>query len=241
MEKRDLPHNIKKTISDFVDNLKDVYGSNLISVMLYGSAASGEYSGKHSNVNVAIILPDASLSSIAKTLPFINKRKFLMINPMFFTEDYIKRSTDVFPIEFMDLKENHIILYGKDVLEDIEIDIKNMRFQCEQEIKSKIINIKRLYLRTANMNILKNILFKSITSSIHILRNLIRLKGKTPPYAKGEVLDKVAQEFQIDIASLQKILDAKKNNLKLKPPEIKNLFSSFMETLEAVSDKIDHI
>ena len=58
-----------------------------------------------------------------------------MINPVFFTEDYIIRSTDVFPIEFLDMKENHVTLYGKDLFEAIAVDTKNLRFQCEQEIK----------------------------------------------------------------------------------------------------------
>ena len=241
MKEMNLPNNVKKVIDEFVKNLDSVYGDNLISVMLYGSAASGEYTLKHSNVNMMIILKDTSLDNLAKISQFINKRKFMVINPVFFTEDYIKCSTDTFPIEFMDMKENHIVLKGKDVLKDINIDIRNLRFQCEQELKSKIINIKRLYLRTTNTTLLRKLLFKSVSSSAHILRNLVRLKGKEPSYKKEEVLNQVAQEFGINTAPLQNILDARNKNLKLSRPEIENLFISLIETLETASDKVDHL
>ena len=234
-----LPGNIKKTIEGFIKSLKGIYGDDLISVILYGSAASGEYAGKHSNINIAVILKDTSLDVLSKASRILNKRKFLIMNPVFFTEEYVKRSTDVFPIEFIDMKENHVVLYGKDVLNEINIDVKNLRFQCEQELKSKIINIKRQYLMTTSTFMLKNLLFKSLTSSVHILRNLVRLKGKTPSYAKEEVLKAVVKEFDVDAAPLLTILDAKNRNARISRQEVDRLFNFLVETLENVSDKVD--
>lgn len=241
MKEMNLPNKVKKVINEFVKNLESVYGDSLISVVLYGSAASGEYMLKHSNVNMMIILKDTSLDNLAKISQFINKHKFMVINPVFFTEDYIKHSTDTFPIEFMDMKENHIVLKGKDVLKDINIDIRNLRFQCEQELKSKIINIKRLYLRTVNTALLRKFLFKSVSASAHILRNLVRLKGEEPSYKKEEALNQVTQEFGINTTPLQNILDARNKNIKLIRPEIENLFTFLIETLETASDKVDHL
>jgi predicted nucleotidyltransferase len=236
-----LPDKTKKIINEFVEQLEGAYGDCLVSIILYGSAASGEYALRHSNINIAVILKDASLGSLSKISRLINKRKFLIINPVFLTEDYIRHSTDSFPIEFTDMKENHAILHGKDVLKGIVIDIKNLRFQCEQELKSKIINIKMAYLRATNSFFLKKLLFKSLTSSIHVLRNLIRLKGKVPPYGKEEALNQISREFGIDVAALQAILDARSKNLNLNRKKIDNLYTRLVETLEAISDKIDQL
>lgn len=238
MEKLNLPHNIQKAVDGFVVNLKNIYSDQLVAIILYGSAASGEYTGRHSNINLAVILKDTSLPSIKKASQFINKNRFLVINPMFFTEDYIKKSTDVFPIEFLDIKENHIILYGKDIFRDLQIDMKNLRFQCEQELKSKVLNIKKLYLRMKNKLIFKDFLFRSLTSSLHILRNLVRLKGKTPSYKKEDVLDEIAREFTVDVSALRKILDAKNKKIRLNNKNIDELFASLVGTLEDISEKV---
>ena len=241
MEQLNLPHNIKKAVDGFMAGLKDIYADKLISAVLYGSAASGEYSGGHSNINLAVVLVDTSIPSISRASGLVNKNKFLNINPIFFTEDHIKKSLDVFPIEFLDIKENHVVLYGKDIFKDIQVDIRNLKFQCEQELKSKILSIKKIYLRTKNRYLLKNFLFKSLTSSLHIIRNIIRLKGRVPPYKKEDIIDQIHKEFAIDTSGLKKILDAKNKNMRLGPKDMEGFFTLLVKTLEDISDKVDSL
>lgn len=241
MKELNLPDKIKKIIDEFVGQLKGAYGEGLVSVILHGSVVSGEYASRHSNVNVAVILKDASIGSLSKVSGFINKRKFMIISPVFFTEDYIKRSTDVFPIEFIDMKENSLALYGRDLFKDIDIDIKNLRFQCEQELKSKIVNMKMAFLRSTDVSMLKKILFKSLTSSLHILRNLVRLKGKKPSYSRTDILKEVSLEFGVAIAPLKDILDLRSGNLNPCREKVIRLFARLVETLEAISDKVDRL
>jgi predicted nucleotidyltransferase len=208
-------------------------------VVLYGSAASGEYVCRNSNINMAVVLKDASIPSIKKAARLARRLKFTRVNPVFFDEDHIKTSLDVFPIEFLDIKENHILLYGKDLFANITVDPKNLRFQCEQELKSKILNIKKTYLKVRDKAVLKEALFKTLTSSLHILRNLVRLKGKTPSYKKELVIEEVGREFSVDVGSLRKILEAKTGNTRLGGTEMDGLFSDFVTTLETISDKVD--
>lgn len=241
MANQNIPCKLKKVLDDFVSRIKDAYGEELVSAVLYGSVASGEYSGKYSNINIAIVLKDASLNNLNKAKPIFCRNKFSAINPVFFTESYIDDSIDVFPLEFLDIKENHIILHGKDVFAGINIDLKNLRFQCEQELKSKILNIKKLYLKTKSNIILRNFLFKFLTSSLHILRNLIRLKGKEPAYDKEGILDGISREFAADVSCLRKILDAKNKNIRLSHKDTRELFSCLIEMLENVSGKVNKI
>ena len=234
-----LPSKTKTILQDFVSGTKDIYKEGLVSVILYGSAASGEFSSAHSNINLAIILSNASLSNVAKIAPLLKKNKFRLLKPVFFTEGYILTSADVFPVEFLDMKENHKILYGKDVLAGLEIDIKNLRFQCEQELKSKIINIKRAYLDHLDSPGLDKILMNFFTSSLHILRNVLRLKKGHVAYRKEDILAEAAGAFHIDISTMKKILDAKIANKRLSKKEAAGLFISFVDDLEKFSNVVD--
>jgi predicted nucleotidyltransferase len=234
-----MPKNVNRLLQEFVDRTKEIYNEGLASITLYGSAASGEFSSGHSNINLAVVLNDASLSNLEKIAPLLNKNKSRLFNVLFFTEDYIKSSADVFPIEFLDIKENHKIIYGKDIFIDLPIDIGNLRFQCEQELKSKIINIKKIYLANINNPGLDRLLMRFFTSSLHILRNILRLKNSQAVYRKEDILQSLAAEFHVDISNMSKILEAKKTSRRLSRKIAAGLFNSFVNDLEKIAGVVD--
>ena len=138
------------------------------------------------------------------------------------------------------MQENYKVLYGKDVLKEIQVDLKNLRFQCEQELKSKLLNLKQLYIRLNNHPVdLAVPLVKSFTSILHILRNVLRLKGRQPPYNKEELLKELAGYFKIEISRWEKILAARQKKIKVKKIEIEELFLAFVEDLEKIIDMVD--
>jgi len=242
MEQLKIADQYKKILQSFTQGLKDIYRGELLSLILYGSAVSGEFVDKHSNLNLLVVLKNTDLEAIKKSSKLIHK--FKMFNTLFLTEDYIANSTDIFPIEFLDMQENYFVLYGKDVLKDIQIDIRNLQFQCEQELKAKLLKLKQAYL-SLNNNIpaLRSLLFMSFTSVLHILRNVLRIKvkGRKPPYLKHEVLKELAYELKIDIHVWEKILSAKNKKIKLTRREIEQLFISFVKELELIVTIVDKL
>lgn len=241
MENTKLPAKISKICDDFTRGLKAIYGEDLVSVILYGSTASGEYSSANSNVNIAIVLDDAGLANIARAAGLVNKHRFGLVKPVFFTEKYIASSTDVFPLEFLDMKENSIVLYGKDILKDVRIDEKNLRFQCEQELKSKLINIRTAYLDHRSASDRRRLLFRFTSSILHLLRNALRLKGRIPLYSKEEVAKSAAEEFGISMTAFKKVLDARSGELKLTPKEVDDLFVDIVRDIEKMTEAVDRM
>jgi predicted nucleotidyltransferase len=231
---------IKRNIQDFMQGLKDIYQEGLISIILYGSAASGEFVNKQSNLNLLVVLKDTDLENLKKSIGLV--KRFGMFNPLFLTEDYIHQSTDIFPIEFLDMKENYRILYGKDVLSVLNIDSSNLRFQCEQELKAKLLNLRQIYLAIHKDNTsLRSLLLKSFTSVLHILRNVLRLKGKAPVYRKEDILKDIALEFPVDIAIWRRILSVKNERLRLSGKETEDLFFGFTRDLEKIVEIVDKL
>jgi predicted nucleotidyltransferase len=239
MGAQNLPRKARGIADAFVKGLEKIYGDGLVSAVVYGSAAGGEYSGKYSNINFAVVLKDTSLGSLKKASRLIRKIKFSSVIPVFFTERYISTSTDIFPLEFLDMKENHIVLRGKDPFAKLEIDARNLRFQCEQELKSKILNIKRAYVRTAGSAALEALLLRSLTSSLHVLRNLAGLKGRERPYGKEDVIEGVSREFGVDLGGMKKALDMRSGNMRLTRAETEDCLASLVKALEEISDRVD--
>lgn len=240
MEELNIPEKLKNNLKSFIQGLKDVFGEDLTSLILYGSAASGEFVNRHSNLNLLVLLKSTELRDLKKASGLVGK--YRMISPLFLTESYIASSSDTFPVEFLDMRENYSVLYGKDALKGVVVETRNLRFQCEQELKSKLINLRQLYLLiNKDKTALRNLLFKSFNSILHILRNVLRLKGKVAPYKKEDVLKELVPEFNIDIGIWGKIFSAKKGEIKLSRYDIEPLFVNFVRELEKIVEVVDRI
>lgn len=239
MEQLKITARHKNILQKFTQGLKDIYPEELLSLILYGSAVSGEFVDKHSNLNLLAVLKNTDLEVIKKSSKLIHR--FKMFNTLFLTEDYVANSIDIFPIEFLDMQENYFVLYGKDILKNIQIDIRNLRFQCEHELKAKLLKLRQAYLLLDNKPALRSLLFMSFTSVLHILRNVLRIKGRKPPYLKHEALKELASDLKIDIHLWEKILSAKNKEIRLTGREIEQLFISFVRELESIVAIVDKL
>jgi len=240
MPELNLNPRIKRLLSDFTRSLEGIYGKELVSVILYGSAASGEFIESRSNLNLLVVLKDDSPDYLKMASNLMRKPKFREISPLFLDREYINNSLDVFPIEFLDMKENYSVLSGEDLLKGISVDTRNLGFQCEQELKLKLIRLRQLFLsESSNKPLLRQALFKAFTSVMHILRNVLRLKGGQAPYLKEKILEEVASEFRIDKDCWSKILNAKSGRIRLSGPETEAVFAGFLKDLEGLAEAVD--
>src|SRR3989338_5203534 len=116
-----LPQGLKKNADEFVAALRKFYSDDLVCVILYGSAASGELTEAHSNINLLVVLKKTDLPALEVSRRLVNHPSHRRIEPLFLTREYILDSSDVFPLEFLGMKDNHLCLYGPDVLKEVQI------------------------------------------------------------------------------------------------------------------------
>jgi hypothetical protein len=138
------------------------------------------------------------------------------------------------------MKENYQLAYGIDPLKDLQIDLKNLRFQCELELKSKLITLSQSYLKFHNnKTLLRGLLFKTFISVVHIARNLLRLKNKVPPYHKYDILKELTAEFGISLGLWEKILVARQANERVTSTQLDEMFEGFVSDLEKLAAAVD--
>ncbi len=135
-----LPISISNRVKSYLEKLVDLYQDKILSIAVYGSVAAGDFVPKVSDVNMVIIFDRLEFTDFKKGLKLINRGiKNRISAPLFLTKEYIQRSLDVFPAEFLEMKDNHINLYGEDLLSSLNIDESNLRLYCEQQLKGKLI------------------------------------------------------------------------------------------------------
>src|SRR5918911_4309859 len=138
---------VRSALNHLVEDLRSTHGDNLASVVLYGSAAAGDYIELRSDYNLLIALnriPPADLR-LAQA-PMREWQRLGHPLPVYFTVAELQDAADVFPIEFHQMQQARLVLYGRDPFEFVEISDANLRHQTEYELRSKLIQLRRLYI-----------------------------------------------------------------------------------------------
>ncbi len=121
--------------------LAEALGHRLVSVVLYGGLAKGEYIPDTSDVNVMIVLDDVPVSALDRAAPIIQgSARDFRLAAMMVGESDLRRSTQVFPIEFLDMQRYHRVLWGEDVFTGLTISRDHMRLRCAQEITNLLLH-----------------------------------------------------------------------------------------------------
>ncbi len=207
-----LPQKSGEAVIGFTDKLAESLGENLLSVILFGSAAGGEYIEGKSDINTLIILQSVRVRDLTVIAEIVKKyaKRGLAI-PLVFGREHIETSLDTFPIEFSDMKARHIPLYGADPFIDARIEKKNLRYQCERELKSILVNLRRGFIRTGGKKEnLEALLAGSLSSVLAACRGMIWQNGETPSDGAEALLDQVKGKYQVETAAINRVWYLKK-------------------------------
>jgi len=238
-----LPPGVQKTYEPFVKGILELHQDNVRSVFIYGSATGQNYTPKTSDINSAVIFKELSFDTFQKSLDFIQRHRGKRISaPLFLTYEYILSSLDVFPIEFLDMQENHILVYGEDLLVSLIIHGEHIRLFCEQQIKGKLIRIRQAYLEIGRRpQGIEALLKDSLNSLIPIFRNLLRLMKRAQPVDKEQVLSETCVCFDLDADVFLTIYRDKRNDERIGKQAVGVYFQRYIEQLEHLSIKIDRL
>ncbi|MBN1840654.1 MAG: hypothetical protein JW883_00015 [Deltaproteobacteria bacterium] len=238
-----IPREPKEIFSSIVDDYRQIFGDDLVSIILYGSAASGEYVADRSDINFMIVLSDNGIDSLGKTFEVIAKwKKRNVATPLFVTEDYVRTSLDVFPVEYLNFQNSHVLVYGKDILSDLAFAPNFLRLQCEREIKGKLLLLREAFLETGGKGrYLQQLVSQSIQAFIAIFNGLLYLKGKELPRHKRKVISEVCETFDLDSALFEKLLDIKQKKLKPSGSELMKLFQAYLREVQRLWKLVDRL
>ena len=238
-----LNPSVAEKITPMVEDLLKEYTSNIHSFHIVGSAVIPDYNEKLSDINSVVVLHNMDLQFIKFLAPLGKKYgKKKIAAPLVMTPEYIDRSLDAFPIEFLDFKRLHKTVYGHDLLKDLQITTPNLRLQCEREIKTKLIGLRQEYLSSlGRKKLIAAVLVRSFTGSMALFRAMITLLGKEPPVPRAEVIRMLGSATGIDIGIFEKLLMLKADLLNPSEQELASFFERYYNALEATGKIIDDL
>ncbi|MEE9170685.1 MAG: nucleotidyltransferase domain-containing protein [bacterium] len=225
----------------FIDDCKKIFGDDLLSIILYGSGAKGDYQRKKSDINFLVVLSEESIDDLKGVVPFVQKwRKHAIAIPIFMRADYIQSSLDSYPMEFLDMKLRHQLVYGKDYLENLEIKDSDLRVQCEREIKGNLLHLRQNLISSGlKPKIMGRILIRTLPAFEAIMEALIHLKREPVPDRAKQIFEKGAELFNLDGNVFADILSIKSGQKKSHKDELVSLFERHISTIKNLSIEVD--
>jgi len=231
----------EKQIQDFVSRLRAAAGGNLESVVLYGSAASGEFHPEFSNINLLCILQEVSyvsLSTIAATVEWWTRQKYHP--PLVLTRQELLRAADVFCIELLDMKERHRVLCGDDPLSVLEVPLQLHRAQLEYELREKLILLRENLLLVRGQDKQQwELMLHSISTFATLFRHVLIVMGGAAPKTKRETIQTLATRISFDPSPLLQLLDIREHKAERKQFDVKEVFARYLEAVQHVIAAVD--
>ena len=254
---------MQNKLAELVAKLGAAAGSNLKSVVLYGSAVTGEFHPKHSDLNVLCVLGKLGaheLAQLSATSRWWQGQGHPA--PLAFTLEELQRAADVFAIELLDIKTSNRVLFGEDVFASMEVPMRLHHLQVERELRTSLVRLRQRYLAAPHDNkAVLRLMTDSVSSFGALFRHaLIALGQPKPeprpepgseskpaagdqkrdgPERKREVVDRLAALLGFNAIGFHIVLDLRQGKRQERAVDVPSTFSTYLEAVTRVADEVD--
>jgi predicted nucleotidyltransferase len=235
---------VQEALKGLVEDLRATHGTNLASVVLYGSAAAGDHVELRSDYNILIALNRITPEDLRQAqAPMREWQRLGHPLPVYFTVEELSDAADVFPIEFHQMAHARIVLYGRDPFEFVKLSNANLRHQAEYELRSKLIQLRRLYI-PASISIEKlcDLMSDSLSSFAALFRAVLMLHGQEAPIAKPDCVRATARLLKLDPTPFEKIFEFRASDkLPSSEKEANEIFGVYLSQIDQVVEAVDQL
>jgi predicted nucleotidyltransferase len=227
-------------LNELVNRLKDAAAANLECVILYGSAAGGNFKPEHSDLNVLCVLKSLAVEELTRVAPVIRwwAVEQRQPAPLFFTAEESLQSADVFSIELRDMQDSRRVLFGADLIAALRVPVNLHRVQVEHELRTVLLKLRNAYFSApGNAQELTPILRKSFSSVLALLRHVIIAFGEEPPVAPRDIIARAAQLTHADAAAFDSVLRLREHGDA--HVEVAKVYGAYLAALEIVIRDLD--
>lgn len=234
---------LEEDLKQLVERLSGATGQNLVALVLHGSAVSDEFHPQFSDVNILGVVRELSVGAMQALSPVLSWWTGLNYAvPLFFTADELRSVVDVFPIEMVDIKMRHRLLYGNDVLEQLEVSMQLHRVQLEHEIRTKLLFLREHYMQfSQDASKVRHLMVDSVSNFLALFRHTLIAMGEQPPLHKAQVAQHIAAKLGFDPAPLRQLLDVRQRKLEPEALPMPQTFAAYLQAIEIVVQAVDKL
>lgn len=191
-----LSERVRGVVREFSQYLRHTAGDRVLGLSVYGAAAAGTIDLLVQVVHTALVLDVVDLDLLARLAAEGARWDARRVAaPTVFSPASIARSRDTFPLELIEIQQQHVTVLGADHFAPLVFEPTHVRLQCERELKVLEIGLQQGMLvsqgRTESLKILGDDVAERL---LRALRGALWLKGTRHALPADQVVE-VAQRL----------------------------------------------
>lgn len=244
LQKLNVSNKVREDLEKFVSEVIELYKQDLISISAFGSSVSGDYVEGQSDLNLLVIYSELDIDDLQKVSDlaqrWFKKRRF---SPRFLSKRNLIDSSKYFQIDWMEIRDTSVLLYGENVLSQLLTSSPDMKWQLAHEIKRMRMRIKQQFWKVSgDEKVMNKILVQRVSSIIHLMRVYLFLKTKkSPPIALNEIVELSAKHLSFDKGFVDAVLSTKNMHKSLKREELVSGFQKLLNLIRVVDQATDDL
>jgi len=231
---------IEARIVAFAEAVRAALGEELVALVVYGSAASGDWVDRRSDVNTAIVVPRVTIDVLERLAPAVadaRARGFAL--PALMDEEYLARARDTFPMELDDIRRQHRVLAGQDPFAALTVERAALRRECEYEARAKLLRLRALFLETARTpEAVEALMTGSLKTFLVVLRHFLRLHHDEPAHGYADVLA-AGERVLGPLPTCTRLLHHRTGETSLAPAALRAEFGAYLGEVERIVAAVD--
>jgi hypothetical protein len=230
---------MENKLDEFVQRMRGAAPDNLKAIVLYGSAATGEFHEGHSNMNLLCLVENgdpARLEPFHSTVEWWTGKGHPA--PLIFTLEELRRSSDIFAIELLDMQARHKMLFGEEFLAGISVPLRYHKLQVERELRTNWLRLRQTFLAAPRKTHL-DVMVAAASSFNALFRHALIALGEPAAQNKRDAIERVTKLTGADASGFLAVLNFREKKIKEKDIDVAATARSYFKLVEAVADEVD--
>jgi hypothetical protein len=226
--------------------LHELYGDALQALALTGESAGAGYRPGRSPLELAVVLDAVTPEALRRVHGHLRGwERRRVTTPLFLDARWLAGSRDVFPIEFLELREHHVVLHGEgDPFANLPVQPDHLRLEVEKQLRGKLLHLWEAYLETqSSRRRLRALLLAAVPGFAWILRGALHLAeghaSDSPGASDDELFAEVERRFAVSLTALRRLAQARRGAEPLASAELEGVFDAALAELRGLVGRFD--
>lgn len=238
-----LPASVEQTIQRFGRTVRNIFPIDLKSLVLFGSAVSGGFDPRRSDLNFLIVLEELHYEHIARVTPYVaGWRKNRIATPVLLDPAYMKNSLDTFPIEILEMSIKRRILLGDDPFDVLHASNDAVRRQCSRELKGMLMRHQRDLMQFGlDPRALSRVIQGSAARLVRVARYLVWLSVQELRIDPEPILAELGKAADTELRASRRAWRASRGLEEISKQDGPMLFKTYMLEIQKLAAYADHL